>query len=197
MAKIGKNFYEHRYVAEVAERLLGQKICTFNGKEYTDALIVETEAYCGRNDKACHAHEKRTPRTEVMYGAGGHAYVYLCYGIHHLFNIVTNEKDQADAVLIRAVEPISGIDIMCQRRGMDKPRPNLTSGPGKLTQALGISVQQNGIYLLGSRVWLEEMAPIHPSKIVVSQRIGVDYAKEDALKPWRFYIKDNPWISRK
>jgi len=125
------------------------------------------------------------------------SYVYLCYGIHHLFNIVTNEKDQADAVLIRAVEPISGIDIMCQRRGMDKPRPNLTSGPGKLTQALGISVQQNGIYLLGSRVWLEEMAPIHPSKIVVSQRIGVDYAKEDALKPWRFYIKDNPWISRK
>lgn len=197
MAKLSKKFYEQRNVVHVAKGLLGQKLCTSIGGGYTEALITETEAYSGRNDKACHAYQKRTPRTEVMYGAGGQAYVYLCYGIHHLFNVVTNQEGKADAVLVRAVQPIKGMDMMCQRRNMNTIGSNLTSGPGRLTQALGISLLHNGIDLSGNIVWIEEAKPIPATEIVVSQRIGVAYAEEDALKPWRFYIKNNLWISKK
>lgn len=197
MSKLSKSFYEQADVVHIARSLLGKKICTCIEGQLTEGIITETEAYCGKNDKACHAFKKRTKRTEVMYGDAGHAYVYLCYGIHHLFNIVTNKPGIADAILIRAIQPVSGIETMCKRRGDKVMKPPVTSGPGKMTQALGISLRQNKVNLLGSTIWVEDFQTIKPTEIVTSRRIGVEYAEEDALKPWRFYVKNNPWISKK
>lgn len=154
-------------------------------------MITETEAYCGRNDKACHANNGlRTARTEVMYGEPGHAYIYLCYGIHHLLNVVTNQKGLADAVLIRAIRPIEGVDIMNKRRSI-KDQKNLTNGPGKLTQALGITTDLNATHLSEPPLWIEDRGIVFDDhQIHTSPRIGVDYAGEDALKPWRFLSAD-------
>lgn len=197
--KLQKSFYQRENVVQVAKELLGKTLHTLVDGVYTVAKITEVEAYSGRDDKACHANNGvRTKRTEVMYAEGGHAYVYLCYGIHHLFNVVTNVADKADAVLIRAVEPIEGIDIMLERRKKAKLEKGLSSGPGTLSQALGITTKAHyGKWLLGDEIWIEEAPNLNDTVIVVSKRIGVDYAEEDALKPWRFYIKDNKWISRK
>lgn len=197
--KLPESFYQRENVVQIAKELLGKTIHTNINGNYTAGLITEVEAYSGRNDKACHANNwVRTSRTEIMYAKGGHAYVYLCYGIHHLFNIVTNKEGTADAVLIRAIEPMEGIEIMLQRRKKAKIDKTLTSGPGTLTQALGISTKQHyGKWLLNNEIWLEDARLLKNSEIVASTRIGVDYAEEDALKPWRFYIKDNQWISKK
>lgn len=197
--KLSEAFYQRENVVQIAQELLGKSIHTMVSGEYTSAIITEVEAYSGLNDKACHANNGvRTARTEVMYAKGGHAYVYLCYGIHHLFNIVTNENDRADAVLVRAVQPLEGIDIMLKRRGKNKLDKTLTSGPGTLSQALGIKTKTHyGKWLLDSDIWLEDSRELSSNEIITSTRIGVDYAEEDALKPWRFYIKDNQWISKK
>jgi DNA-3-methyladenine glycosylase len=137
------SFYENPDVVAVSRQLLGKVICSSAGSEYTSGIIIETEAYCGRDDKACHANNgKRTPRTEVMYGEPGHAYIYLCYGIHHLFNVVTNRPGLADAVLIRAIKPIEGVDTMKERRNIQEFK-NLSDGPGKLTRAMGITTSLN------------------------------------------------------
>ena len=154
MKRIDKEFFLNDNVTEVAANLLGMKLCTnFNG-ELTTGIIVETEAYSGRNDKACHANNgKRTRRNEVMYEEGGLAYVYFCYGIHSMFNIVTNIKDNADAVLIRAVEPVVGIDIMMERRGVKKP-DRVSSGPGNVCKALGITLGHNKEDLRGDLMWI-------------------------------------------
>lgn len=185
-----KSFYENPDVVDVSRKLLGKVICTTIDSEFTAGIITETEAYCGRNDKACHANNGlRTARTEVMYGEPGHAYIYLCYGIHHLLNVVTNRKGLADAVLIRSVRPLEGENVMIERRNKHKNK-NLTNGPGKLTQALGITTDLNATNLSAPPLWIEDRN-IHfkDKQIHTSQRIGVDYAGEDALKPWRFFIE--------
>lgn len=183
----------------MARQLLGMHLCTNVGGNYTSGVIVETEAYRGPEDKASHAYGgRRTNRTEVMYSPGGIAYVYLCYGIHHLFNVVTAPKDMAHAILVRAIEPLEGKEIMRARRGGTIPNLQLTNGPGKLTQALGITRVQNGQSLLwkeDQEVWLEAGRRITTSEMVPSKRIGIEYAKEWKDKFWRFYIKGNPFVS--
>jgi len=196
--KLSRSFYERPNVVELAKDILGKQLHTqINGK-HTFGLITEVEAYAGQNDKACHANGGlRSKRTEVMYGRGGYSYVYLCYGIHNLFNIVTNKENHADAVLIRGIEPLSGEKEMLKRRNMDKMHKRLSAGPGTLTQALAINTKDHyGIDLLGDTIWLAHGKSLSEDDIVSSTRIGVDYAEEDALKPWRFYIKGSRFISK-
>ena len=192
------SFYRQSDVVNIARQLLGKVLCTqFDGK-LTSGIITETEAYCGRGDKACHANgNTRTQRTETMYQAGGIAYIYLCYGIHHLFNVVTNKQDKADAVLIRAIKPLEGKDLMLKRRSFETVNPSLTAGPGRLTEALGITTEYDATPLDGSTIWIEEQE-IHFAEdtLVATQRIGVDYADEDAELPWRFYPRDSKWVSK-
>lgn len=192
------DFYRQEDVVQLSRDLLGKVLCTkINGRQLTSGIITETEAYCGRNDKACHANDgKRTARTEIMYAAGGRAYVYLCYGIHHLFNVVTNREGQADAILIRAVKPVDGIDLMMERRDSNSLSETLTAGPGRLTEALGITRDYSGTDLTGGTVWIEDRGhSLGIDDIKSSPRIGVDYAGEDAKLPWRFYLKDSDWVS--
>ena len=191
--KLDRSFYLRTDVVRVAQDLLGKVLVTNIDGDITAGRIVETEAYCGRGDKACHANGKITPRTEVMYRAGGLAYVYLCYGIHHLINVVTNKEGQADAVLIRALEPLKGIEVMKERR---KRAKKLASGPGTLSQALGIKKEMTGTDLLGDKIWIADYKN-EKVEIETDVRIGVDYAEEDALRPWRFLVKDNPYVSKK
>lgn len=198
MSLLPREFYTRDNVVEIAKDLLGKYIYTYIENVLTVGMIVETEAYCGRNDKACHAYQRRTTRTEIMYGQGGKAYVYLCYGIHHLFNIVTNVEGLADAVLIRAIEPKEGIDFMLARRNMATLAFKLSSGPGTLTQALGITTKYNGIDLVSSQdIWIEDKnIKIESTDILATPRVGIAYAQEDALLPWRFCLKNNPWYNK-
>jgi DNA-3-methyladenine glycosylase len=192
-------FYQRENVVQIGKELLGKYLFTQINGEKAGGMIVETEAYSHVNDRACHSHlQRRTQRTEIMYHNGGVAYVYLCYGIHHLFNIITNVQDKADAVLIRAIEPIENIEIIQTRRGISKVVPQLTAGPGTLSQALGITTAHYGLPLtMGELIWLEdEGIQIAPENIIASPRVGVDYAGEDALLPWRFRIRDNSWTSK-
>jgi len=175
-------------VVDVSRQLIGKRLCTYFNGHLTSGIITETEAYCGRNDRACHANNGlRTDRTEVMYGKPGKAYIYLCYGIHHLFNVVTNREGLADAVLIRSVKPHEGFDIIKQRRN-NRPQRELTNGPGKLSQALGLHTQFSGTDLYTTPVWIEE-TELRFSEIKTSQRVGVEYAGEDAKRLWRFFVK--------
>lgn len=182
----------------IARELLGKRLCTRINGVLTAGIIVETEAYSGTNDKACHSHlNRRTKRTEIMYGPPGFAYVYLIYGIYALFNIVTNHIGQADAVLIRALEPADGIEEMLLRRNLQEPETRLTAGPGLLTQALGINTSHYGTDLTGDLIWLEDTGTrFIDEQIVASPRVGVQYAAEDALLPWRFRVKGNRWTSK-
>lgn len=193
-----ESFYTRKDVVQVARELLGKVIVTnFNG-EYTSGIIVETEAYAGVGDKASHAFGgRRTNRTEIMFGNGGQAYVYLCYGIHHLFNVVTNIKDTPHAVLIRGVEPVDGIDIMLQRRGKEKLTPALTAGPGALSQALGIFTAHTGLSLQGSSIYIEDGEMVVDDEMIAEgTRVGVAYAQEDAFLPYRFWLKGNRYVSK-
>ncbi|OKL39003.1 DNA-3-methyladenine glycosylase [Pontibacter flavimaris] len=197
--KLPKEFYTRPDVVQLAQELLGKHLYTCVDGILTGGMIVETEAYSGQNDRACHAHlNRRTSRTEIMYSEGGVAYVYLIYGIYHLFNIITNEQDKADAVLIRAIAPEGGIEEMLLRRGFQSIKPNLTAGPGVLSIALGIDRKLYGADLTGDTIWLEDKGLVLPEEsIAAGPRIGVDYAGEDALLPWRFWVKGNKWVSRK
>lgn len=159
-------------------------------------MIVETEAYRGPKDRASHAYGgRRTNRTETMYQTGGVAYVYFVYGMYYQFNVVTNVEDIPHAILVRGVEPAEGIDFMRQRRRR-QPDHNLTNGPGKLCIALGINRELDRADLLGDKVWLEKGVTIPRSRIVSGPRIGIDYAEEWVDKPWRFWVKDNPHVSK-
>lgn len=197
--KLPLSFYTRPDVVQIAQDLLGKYLYTDRDGIITGGIIVETEAYSGENDRACHAHlNRRTKRTEIMYHQGGVAYVYLIYGIYHLFNIITNQKDKADAVLIRAIEPETGIEEMLLRRNMAVAKPNLTAGPGVLSIALGIDKSLYGADLTGSTIWVEDKGFKVPAEsITAGPRIGVDYAGEDALLPWRFWVKGNKWVSKK
>lgn len=196
--KLPRNFYTNQDVLAISKALLGKFLVTkLNANTITAGMIVETEAYRGSEDKASHAYgNKRSTRTETMYMCGGHAYVYLCYGMHHLFNIVTAIKDLPHAVLIRAIEPIDGIDLMLKRRKLATLSPKLTAGPGSLTKALGITTLHDTVDLCGEKIWIEDRnIQIKASNIVPGPRVGVAYAQEHAQLPWRFKIKDNPWVS--
>lgn len=180
-------------------QLLGKVLFTKVGDEITGGMIVETEAYNGITDKASHAYGGRiTERTRVMYSEGGICYVYLCYGIHYLLNVVTGLMGVPQAVLIRGVEPITGVDIMLKRRNMSHLQMRVSAGPGVLAQAMGITRVFNGKDLKGNEIWIEDQGrSFMQSEIAVTTRIGVDYAKEDALLPWRYYIKGNHFVSRR
>lgn len=195
--KLSRDFYTRPDVAQISQELLGKYLFTNINGQLTAGMIVETEAYTGNDDCACHANNnRRTPRTEVMFGEGGKAYVYLCYGIHHLFNIVTNVEGTADAVLIRAIEPVRGIDWMLMRRNMMQAKPVLTGGPGSMSAALGITTKHYGHDLLGDIIWLEDRGiQVAEHDIIASPRVGVAYAGKDALRPWRFRIRGNKWAS--
>lgn len=196
--KLTQSYFLNSDVVSLAKQLLGCYIHTQINGMYCCGIITETEAYAGKNDKACHAHLGRfTERTKVMYENGGIAYVYLCYGIHHLFNIVTNTAGNADAILIRAIEPITGITYMQERRSKTKVDSKLTSGPGNVSQALGITKQHNGLAVTEHQIWLSRGTPMTEKDIVKTTRIGIDYAEEDALLPWRFYLKENKFVSKK
>jgi len=187
VSKLPRSFYTGGDVTNIARALLGKFLVTRSGRTMTAGIITETEAYAGVDDRASHAYGgRRTGRNEVMYGQGGFAYVYLCYGIHHLFNVVTNAEDIPHAVLIRAIHPIAGIRTMERRRDR---APLTTGGPGTLSQALGISTAHNGTDLLGNTIWIEDRGLIVPRRsILTGPRIGVGYAGSDALLPYRFRI---------
>ncbi len=191
-----ESFYQRNTVTRIARDLLGKALFTRIDGKVTAGLIVETEAYSWR-ERGCHAYNNRmTARNAVMFGQGGHAYVYLCYGMYNLFNVVTNREGKADAVLIRALDPLEGMHFMMRRAGKADPR-RITSGPGKLTRAMGIDREHNGLVLTSGKVWLEDVGhSVRKRDIAESPRIGIDYAGEDAKLPWRFTIRDNQWVSK-
>jgi DNA-3-methyladenine glycosylase len=197
--KLDNSFYDRPDVKRIARELLGKVLVTnFEGKR-TSGRIVETEAYNGVVDRASHAWSgRRTRRTEVMFGESGTAYVYLIYGIHHLFNVVTNKKDIPHAILIRALEPLEGIPLMLQRTGKKQLDFTLTRGPGNLSRALGLTTLHTGASLHEGELFIGDDG-VRPRKaeIGVSPRIGVDYAGPDAELPYRFYIRGNKYVSGK
>ncbi len=200
-SRLKKSFYTQTDVVGIAQELLGKILVTHINGELTSGMIVETEAYRGSDDKACHAYPyKKTDRTKIMFAEGGVSYVYLCYGIHHLFNIITSVEGEAEAVLIRGIEPIDGIDSMLERRNLKEFTPRLTAGPGSLSQALGINRKwHNAISLVeeNSVIWLEDRnISIPKENIIASRRVGIDFAEECALWNWRFRIKNNKWTSK-
>ena len=197
-SKLPREFYTRSNVVTVARELLG-KLLVVPASDGTrvSGVIVETEAYRGPQDRAAHSYGgRRTKRTETMYGIGGTAYVFFVYGMYNQFNVVTNDEDTPHAVLIRAVEPVEGIELMRKRR-QGKSDHNLTNGPGKLCIALGIDRKLDNADLLGNKVWIEEREKIARSQITSGPRIGIDYAEEWTDKPWRFWLKRNAYVSRK
>jgi DNA-3-methyladenine glycosylase len=190
--KLPKSYYLQEDVVKLAKDLIGKVLVTKIDGCLTAGIISETEAYNGVVDKACHAYGgRRTGRTEVMFGEGGTSYVYLCYGIHNLFNIVTNTKDIPQAILVRGIIPLKGKEIILDRRNSKVFKKDLCIGPGKVTAALGIGLLHNNLPLTGKTVWLEDdNIKINPKKILIGPRIGVDYAGEDAKLPYRFWINE-------
>lgn len=195
--KLPASFYEGDDVVMLARQLIGKLLVTDRDGGRCSGRIIETEAYNGITDKASHAFGgRRTARTEIMYAHGGVAYVYLCYGIHHLFNVVTNNNGIPHAILIRAIEPIEGKEIMMQRLGINKWNADIGAGPGKVTKALGISVKDSGFSLSSDQLFIADDGFV-PEEIIATPRIGVDYAGEDALLPFRFVIPGHRGISAK
>ncbi|AYZ35657.1 DNA-3-methyladenine glycosylase [Chryseobacterium indologenes] len=196
--KLPLSYYSNQDVLFLAQDLLGKVLFTNINGEITAGIIVETEAYFGIQDKASHAYGgRRTHRTETLYAHGGVSYVYLCYGIHHLFNVVTSVKDEPHAVLVRAIEPLIGKEIMEKRRQMPVSRTAISSGPGSLAKALGINQAFNKKDLIGNEIWIEDHGiAYNPDEIAAGPRIGVAYAEEDAHLPWRFFVKGNKYVSK-
>ena len=198
MKKLPREFYTRDDTLQVARDLLGKILVVPTGTgERVSGMIVETEAYLGAIDKAAHSYgNRRTPRTEMMFAEGGTVYIFFIYGMYFQFNIVAGAVDVPHAILIRAVAPAEGVRVMRERRGQMKDA-NLTSGPGKLCIAFGIDKTYNGADLLGEKVWLEEGETLSEARIASGKRVGIDYAEEFAEKPWRFWVKDNSFVSRK
>ena len=197
-SKLPREFYTRANVLTVARELLG-KLLVVPASDGTrvSGMIVETEAYRGPEDRASHAYAgRRTKRTETMYQLGGTVYVYFVYGMYHQFNVVTNIRDTPHAVLVRALQPVEGIETIRQRRQTHSDG-NLSSGPGKLCIALDIDRKLDGADLLGERIWIEEGEKIPRSRIASGPRVGIDYAEEWIEKPWRFWLKDNPFVSKR
>lgn len=189
--KLSKSFYLQDDVVFIAKDLLGKYLFSNINGVVCGGIIIETEAYEGITDRASHAFGgKRSDRTEVMFHEGGVAYVYLCYGIHSLFNIVSNMENIPHAVLIRAIHPMIGIEEMLKRTKKPKVGPGFTDGPGKLSRAMGIHFKHSGISLSGNKIWIEDRGvKVNTKDILITSRIGVDYAGEDAHLPYRFLLK--------
>ncbi len=189
--KIDLNYFQQEDVLFLAKDLLGKSIFTCIGGQISGGIITETEAYKGVTDKASHAFGgRRTSRNEMMYASGGVIYVYLCYGIHHLLNIVVGAKDTPDAILIRSILATHGEELILRRRKKIQMTPDLTSGPGNVSQALGIKISENGTPLQGDKIWIEDRnIVVSESQIETTPRIGVAYAQEDALLPYRFIYR--------
>ena len=197
-SKLSREFYTRPDVLKVARDLLGKLLVVpMTNRKRVSGMIVEVEAYRGPEDRASHAYGgRRTKRTETMYQLGGLAYVYFVYGMYYQFNVVSNVEDTPHAILVRALEPVEGIEFMRKRRHTH-PDHNLTNGPGKLCIAMGIDRRLDRADLLGDRVWLEEYQMVPSARIARGPRIGIDYAKEWVDKPWRFWIRDNSYVSRR
>ena len=197
MAKLSREFFVRSNTVKIARELLGKLLVVpdENG-DRVSGMIVEVEVYLGIIDKAAHTYGgRRTPRNEITYALGGHVYVFFIYGMYNQLNVVTGPTDRPHVVLIRAIEPVESIEIMRERRGPMKDR-NLTSGPGKLCIAMNIDRSLNGEDLLGEKIWLEDFKKFPSKEIATGKRIGIDYAAEDAEKPWRFWVKDNLYVSK-
>lgn len=196
--KLPEAYYYNPDVVALSRDLIGKYLFTSIDGETTGGYIVETEAYAGVIDRASHAFGgKLTPRTQTMHMQGGVSYVYLCYGIHEMFNIVTSVEGQPHAILIRAIQPTDGLDIMMHRRNMETVKPNITKGPGSVAKALGISRKINALSLQSDIIWIEDRGLTFPdAEVAAGPRIGVDYAGEDALLPYRFYVKGNIYVSK-
>lgn len=193
-ATLSRAFYD-RPTLLVARELLGQRLVRVIDEHRLSGIIVETEAYVGTDDLACHASRGRTSRTEVMFGPAGHAYVYLIYGMHHCLNVVTERRDFPAAVLIRALAPGEGLDGMRRRRRVRSDR-QLTSGPGKLCQALHIDRGLNGADLCGVDLFIEAATRVPEASVVTTPRVGIPYAGASRELPWRFLLRDHPGGSR-
>ncbi len=198
--KLEKDFYLREDVVQISRDLLGKYLFTKIDGKTTAGIITETEAYAGEIDKASHAYNnRRTNRTEIMFAEGGVSYVYLCYGIHHLFNVVTNFKNQPHAVLIRAVKPAEGLKTILERRNLEptkeqidfvlKGKKKIAGGPGTVSQAMGIRTKHSGLDLTKNVIWIEDRGiQIQSKDIIIGPRVGVDYAEEDAKLPYRFIV---------
>jgi len=196
--RVSPDFFLRKDTVRVAKDLLGKLLVVpaADGSRVS-GMIVETEAYMGIQDKAAHGYGgRRTARNEITYAEGGHVYVFFVYGMYYQLNLVTGPAEHAHVVLVRAVEPVEGIEIMHSRRG-PMPEKNLTSGPGKLTIAFGIDRSYNGAHLSGNRIWVEEYKKFRRSEISSGARVGIDYAEEFVNMPWRFYVEGNLFVSRK
>jgi len=196
--KLDRDFFTRTDTLRVARDLLGKLLVvpTADGRRVS-GTIVETEAYLGEIDKAAHSYGgRRTARNEITYAEGGHVYVFFVYGMYYQLNLVTGSADHPHVVLIRAVEPVEGIEIMRERRGAMKDK-NLTSGPGKLCIAFGITRELNGEDLMRDRIWVEDHRDLKKSEIASGPRVGIDYAEEFIDMPWRFWLAENIYVSRK
>lgn len=198
MKKLPQSFYLRSEVVSVARDLIGKIIVSQLGPHRTSGRIVETEAYVAFTDRASHAYRgRRTTRNEHMYAIGGTLYVYICYGLHQMVNVVTNREGTPDAVLIRGIEPLEGQKWMQQRTGKGNKDPSITRGPGNVGKALGIFKPHSGLSLHGNQIYLaSDGYQVNPDQIGISSRIGVESAAEDATLPYRFFLKGNPHVSR-
>jgi DNA-3-methyladenine glycosylase len=196
--KLPSSYYQGTDVVKLSKDLIGKYLFTYIDGVITGGYIVENEAYNGAIDRASHAFGNRlTPRTKTMFMQGGVAYVYLCYGIHEMFNIVVAEEGMPHAILVRAINPTEGLEAMQVRRNMPVLKPAITMGPGSVAKALGISRTINAFDLTGDTIWIEDRSLSFPGDAIAAvPRVGVDYAGEDALLPYRFYVKGNPYVSK-
>lgn len=187
IAHLDRTYYLWEDVVAHSRDLLGKKLCARIQGKYTSGIITETEAYTGIHDRGSHAYgNRRTKRTETMFREGGVAYIYLCYGIHALFNVITGTENNPLAILIRGIQPLEGVDIMIKRRNTDFA--TLADGPGKLTKAMGITTSLNGELLTGDTIWLEDYSRIPEKHVKSGPRVGINYAGEDAKLPYRFIV---------
>ena len=194
--KVLKDFYTREDTLALAKELIGMELCHAHPDGLTTGLIVETEAYCGITDRGCHAWgDRRTERTEVMYRQGGLAYVYLCYGIHQMFNVVTHREGFPHAILIRALEPLAGLDLMQHRRQTDN-REKLCLGPGNVGKAMGFSTQQSGLSLEGDTIWIERPSSYATRDITESPRVGMNFDGPYKTVPWRYRLSGSRFTSR-
>ncbi len=197
MKKLSLTFYQRKDVVQIAKDLLGKIVVTKIDGKITSGRIVETEAYAAFVDKASHAYNgKRTVRNEAMYACGGAVYVYICYGVHNMLNIVTNDVNVPDAILIRALEPLKGIDTMLWRTGKKLLDNTITKGPGNVAKAMGISKDISGLMLGNEQINIyEDDFLLLENEIGTSNRIGIDGAGTDALLPYRFFVRGNKFVS--
>lgn len=192
-----KEFFTQTDTVGIARALLGKTLHTKFQGSHTSGIICETEAYCGVEDRGCHAYNGRlTDRTRIMYAEGGVAYVYLCYGIHNLFNVVTHTTGEPHAVLIRAIAPVGGINHMLKRRGLSDSTPQLAAGPGLVAQCLGLTTKHSGLSLFGEHIWITDAPVLPDNDIIAGARVGMNFSGPYKTIPWRFRIKGSPNTSK-